>query len=149
MYTFRNHCDEEPELILDDDATKIIINTKGTEGEISDNLKAVIRYMDSGIVSSEYTKALDKEVGSVRSDEKVRPSFMLMSEALEEKVIFGGYKRIVMQIRRKLEKLSIEEMSDLFAVPADNCRSVIETIQAHPEWDDEQVAEEIYWDDMV
>ena len=72
IYTFRNRCDEDNGVLLEDDATKIIINTKGTIGDISDELKAVIQYLDSGVASTEYTKALDAEVESVKSDEKVR-----------------------------------------------------------------------------
>ena len=48
IYTFRNRCDEDYSIILPDEASKIIINTKGTIGDISDELRAVIQYMDSG-----------------------------------------------------------------------------------------------------
>ena len=47
-----------------------MINTKGNVGDIGDDLKAVIKYMDTGVASTEYTKALDAEVESVKSDEK-------------------------------------------------------------------------------
>ena len=68
IYTFKTRCEEEPDLLLQDEATKIIINTKGTTGDISDELKAVIQYLDSGITSNNFTKDLDKEVQSVRKE---------------------------------------------------------------------------------
>ena len=76
IYTFRNRCDEVFEVLLKDEATKIVINTKGNVGDIGDDLKAVIKYMDTAIASTEYTKALDAEVESVKSDEKVRMQYM-------------------------------------------------------------------------
>ena len=146
IYTFRNRCDEEPEETLNDEAVKIIINTKGTRGEISDELKAVIRYMDSGMITSDYTEALDAEVKSVKFDEKVRMSYMLMQEALMRERRAGGYQVFVRQIRRKHQQLNIADMAEMFDVSPDNCESVVETINEHPDWDDEQVAEVIWWD---
>ena len=46
IYTFQNHCNEDLSVVLKDEATKIIINTKGTVGNISNELKAVLMYMD-------------------------------------------------------------------------------------------------------
>lgn len=147
VYTFRNRCDEEPELILDDEAAKIVINTKGTVGEISEELKAVIRYMDSGITTSDYTEALHKEVNSVKRDEKVRMSYMLLREAYARERHFGGYEKSVMLIRQNRQNFSLSDMARIFVVSPDNCQSVIDLITAHPDWDDEQIAEEVYWDD--
>ena len=146
VYTFRNRCDEEPQEILDDEATKIVINTKGTVGAISDELRAVIRYMDSGLVSNEYTEELDTEVKSVKSDEKVRMSYMLLQEAFaiqRQNAVYGDKVRL---IRRKIRQLSVADMADMFEVSTENCISVIDTIKAHPDWNDERVAEEIDWD---
>jgi len=78
---------------------KIIINTKGTIGDISDELKAVIQYLDSGVASTEYTRALDAEVESVKSDEKVRMQYMLLMEAYAQHEELGAYKKVVSVIR--------------------------------------------------
>lgn len=147
IYTFATQCMEDQKVDFGDEATKIVINTKGTTGDISDELKAVIQYMDSGVISDDYTEALDAEVKSVKSDEKVRMSYMLLQEAFARERQFGIYKNNVRQIRRKIQQLSIADMADMFAVSVDNCKSVVGLINAHPDWDDEQVAEEIYWED--
>ena len=39
VYTFENVCREEPELLFSDGTTKVIVNTKGTKGAISEELK--------------------------------------------------------------------------------------------------------------
>lgn len=145
IYTFRNRCDEEPDIALSDDAVKIMINTKGTKGEISDELKAVIQYMDTGVASDEYTRALDAEVESVKSDEKVRMRYMLLAEAFARERSIGEYKRIVRQIRRKMDTVSTEEMADMFDISTEDCENAVKAIKAHPDWDDVQIAEEIDW----
>lgn len=145
IYTFRNRCDEDYSVVLDDEAAKIIINTKGTVGNISDELKAVIQYMDSGEATTEYTKSLDKEVATVKADEKFRRQYMLYMEALANEKNLGMHMAKVSQIRKSIKRLSTQEMADYFDVTEENCAAVINCIQEHPDWDDEQIAEEIYW----
>ena len=50
MYTFRNKCLEEPELELKDETTKIFLNATGRSGEINSDIKAFLRYVNSGKV---------------------------------------------------------------------------------------------------
>ena len=78
IYTFRNRSEQDYSVVLDDAATKIIINTNGTLGEVSPEFGAVIHYLNSGVFSDEYTKTLDKEVAAVKADEKVRREYMLL-----------------------------------------------------------------------
>ena len=147
IYTFRSRCDEEPELLLGDEAVKIIINTKGTLGNISDELKAVIKYMDSGIAASGYTEELNNEVAVIKNDEKVRREYMLLAEAFAMREILGEYKRVVSLIRKSLKKFNAHEMADVFDVSENDCKAVINCINEHPDWDNERIAEEIYWED--
>ena len=134
-------------MVLKDEATKIIINTKGTVGNISNELKAVLMYMDGGVATNKYTKDLDKEVVSVKSDEKVRMQYMLLMEAYAEQRLLGRGKTIVQTIRRMVDKLSLEQMAFFMDVSVSECEEVIELIKEHPDWDDEQIAMEIDWDD--
>ena len=147
IYTFRNRCDQDHSVILKDEATKIIINTKGTLGDVSPELGAVIQYLDSGVASTEYTKSLDKEVAAVKADEKVRREYMLLAEAYAMREETGEHKRVVAQIRKSLNRLSAQEMADYFDVTEQDCISVLDCIREHPDWDDRQIAKEVYWDD--
>ena len=147
IYTFRNRCDQDHSIILDDAAAKIIINTKGTLGEVSHELRAVIQYLDSGLASNEYTKSLDSEVAAVKADEKVRREYMLLMEAYAMREETGEHKRVVSQIRKSSNRLSPQEMADYFDVTEQDCVAVLDCIREHPDWDDRQIAEEVYWDD--
>lgn len=147
IYTFRNRCDEDFEILLKDEATKIVINTKGTVGDISDDLKAVIKYMDTGVASTDYTKALDAEVESIKSDEKVRMQYMLLMEAYAHERTLGDGRRVVRLVRRKTNKLSVEDMADMFDISLPECKSIVTLIAEHPDWDDEQIAERVDWEE--
>ena len=78
VYTFENVCREEPELLFSDGTTKVIVNTKGTKGEISEELKEVIRYLDDGTVSGQYSRELDEAVSAVKTSEDRRLEYMTM-----------------------------------------------------------------------
>lgn len=147
IYTFRNRCDEDNDVLLEDEATKIIINTKGTVGDISEDLKAVIQYLDSGVASTEYTKALDAEVESVKSDEKVRMQYMLLIEAYARERSMGAYQKVVSQIRDAVGVFTTKQLAKILKVKEKDCTAVIKCIEDHPDWDNERVAEEIDWED--
>lgn len=45
VYTIRNHCDEVPDLTYDDGARKIYLYTGGIEGNPSQSLKSMLKYI--------------------------------------------------------------------------------------------------------
>lgn len=146
-YTFRSQCEEDNAVLLDDGATKIILNTKGTVGDIGEDLRAVIQYLDSGVTSNDYTRALDAEVESVKSDEKVRLRYMLLMEAYARERRMGRYVTLISQIRDAVGDFTTKQLAGLLKVDEKDCAAAIACIEAHPEWDDEQVAEYIDWAD--
>jgi predicted transposase/invertase (TIGR01784 family) len=78
IYTFETVCREVPGLSLGDDAYKIVLNTSGTEGEISIELKEVILYLGSGKVTGAYSRELDEAVNAVKTNEDRRLEYMTM-----------------------------------------------------------------------
>ena len=78
IYTFENVCREEPDLKFDDDTYKIVVNTKGTRGEISAELREIIRYLDDEEITGEISRELDNAVKEVKSSEERRLEYMLL-----------------------------------------------------------------------
>ena len=72
---------------------------------------------------------------------------MLMVEAYARERSMGQSIRVVRQVRRKMNKVSIEEMADMFDITPAECEAVVDLIQAHPDWDNEQIAEEVEWEE--
>ena len=79
IYTFENTCREEPDLKFGDETYKIVINTKGTRGEISDELKEVIVYLDEGKITGAYSQELDDAVKAVKNSEERRLEYMMLT----------------------------------------------------------------------
>ena len=84
LYTFRERCDQDTNLKLNDGATKIFLSTKGTVNDVSSDIKAFLNYVDSGIISGRFVKQLDNAVNAVKNNKKARMDFMTFQMYLLE-----------------------------------------------------------------
>ena len=82
FYTFKRRCLENLELELPDEATTMLLNTKGSHGEISKDLKSFYDYVNNHIVTTDFTRQIDDEISYLKLDTKVRREYMLMEARL-------------------------------------------------------------------
>ena len=82
VYTFKKRCLENLELELQDEATTMLLNTKGKHGDISKDIKSFYDYVNNHIVTTDFTKQIDDEISYLKLDTKVRREFMLMEARL-------------------------------------------------------------------
>ena len=82
VYTFKKRCLENLELELPDEATTMLLNTKGTHGDISKDLKSFYDYVNNHIVTTDFTRQIDDEISYLKLDTKVRREYMLMEARL-------------------------------------------------------------------
>ena len=146
VYTFENTCREVPGLLFGDETVKVIVNTRGEIGEISEELKEVIRYLNDGTVTGQYSQELDTAVSAVKSNEERRLEYMTLAmhdmeireEALEEGLEKGREegreegriegreegeeKATVSNLRTVMKKmkLSAEKAMDFMDIPAED-----------------------------
>jgi len=45
IYTFRNVCQEEPDIVLEDGATRIFLNARGILDDVDDDIKDFLHYL--------------------------------------------------------------------------------------------------------
>ncbi len=100
VYRFENRCIEEPELPFGDETVKVIVNTKGTAGAVNDELQEVIRYLDSGTVSGDFSRELGDAVNHVKSSEERRHEYMIMM-LREQELIEQGREQGLVQGREQ------------------------------------------------
>ena len=141
--TSQNLCREDPSIALGDDATRIILNTKGSVGEISDELRGLLRYMDGCQPDDDYTRKLDSAVADVRADEKWRREYMVLNELIRDNKRLGGYTRSVAQARKLRKRYAQDELAEICLVSPELLKTILDTIDTHPDWDDEQIAENV------
>ncbi len=143
VYTFENRCREDSSIALGDDATKLVLNTKGTVGEISDELKALLRYMDGMEPDSDYTKDLSRAVTEIKADEEWRREFMVMNELIRSRERIAEHRRSIAQARKFRGRFNTDELAEICFISPEALKTILGAIDAHPDWDDEQIAENI------
>ncbi len=93
IYTFENRCIQNLNLVLGDETTKIILNTKGTMNDVSPEMKRLLDYIDGKTATDMFTKELDTAVRDVRNNEKWRVEYMTLEmrykELLEQGIDIG------------------------------------------------------------
>ena len=119
-----------PGLPFGDETVKVIVNTREEIGEISEDLKEVIRYLNDGTVTGQYSQELDTAVSAVKSNEERRLEYMTLAmhdmeireEALEEGMEKGKDEMAVSSLRTimKKMKLSAEGAMDFMDIPAED-----------------------------
>ena len=146
VYTFENRCCEDTSIVLGDEATKIILNTKGSEGEISQDLKDLLRFMGGHAPESRYAKALNDAVADIRKDEKWRREFMVLVERDRANQRLGERRRCVSIVRHSKNTEDSQILSRILMIQPNTLQEILSAIEKHPEWDDEQAAEHVEFD---
>ena len=126
IYTFKKRCLEDLELEYPDEATTILLNTKGTHGKVSKDIKSFFEYVNKHIVTSEFTQEIAEEIVQIKGDEKARLEYMSLktfvqdnryeaySEGLSEGFAKGENKEKIATAKRMLMKgnRSLEEIAE-------------------------------------
>lgn len=125
IYTFRERCDQDYSLSLNDGAIKIFLSTKGTVDDVSADVKAFLNYVDSGIIKGKFVKKLDVAVQAVKSNQKARLEYMTYQMALLESKLegeeSGREKNLIENLKAVMKKLNFtaEKAMDFLDVPQD------------------------------
>ena len=146
IYTFENVCKEYPQLVLKDGTIKIVLNTKGTADDVSEDIKELLHFFGGDEPKSDLTRMLDEEVKSVKSSEKWRRDFMLLWERDNDNIELGEVKNRVSQIR-SLDESEIETASRFLKCDATTIKYILSLIADNPEMDDKEIAQ-IYINQM-
>ena len=75
-YTFMNTCQELPDLKLEDGTQIVFLNTKGTIGDISEDTKAFLDYIEGQTSDNPFIEELEEEVMRVKSNGEWRRQYM-------------------------------------------------------------------------
>ena len=113
IYTIRNHCEEEPSIPYDDGATKIFLYTKGTEGNPSQALKDMLKYIEKSTddnVTNQDIASIQELVNKVKHKKEVGINYMKsweMEELARKQGYHSGFDDGTNQMQEKLNQLTL------------------------------------------
>ena len=79
VYTVKNQCVEAPDMEYEDGIRRIYLYTKGTEGNPSQELRDMLKYMENSIaenVTNADIRAIHEQVDAVKQDKEVGVQYM-------------------------------------------------------------------------
>ena len=84
MYTFRNYCEEDRDLLLNDGTTKLFLSSEGTMDDVSPAILVFLQYMNGIKVSDSFVTELDEYIKEIKTKEEERVSYMTYEMKLRE-----------------------------------------------------------------
>ena len=148
-YTFRAVCEEEPGCVLEDGATRIFLNTRGTnDDEVSQELAEFLHYVEHTTdeaaehAGSERIRRIHDRVRKVRNSEEVGVKYMqaweekyyekeeARKEGLQEGLQNGARNKLKDQVKKKLEKgKTVEEIADALEETEEMIQELIQELE--------------------
>ena len=152
-YTFRAVCEEEPGCVLEDGATRIFLNTRGTnDDEVSAELAEFLHYVEHTTdeaaehAGSERIRRIHDRVRKVRNSEEVGVKYMQaweekyyekeearregLQEGFQEGLQKGLQKGLKDLVKKKLERgKSVEEIADALEENEDMILELIKELE--------------------
>lgn len=125
VYTFRARCEEEPECLLEDSATRIFLNTRGeNDEEVPRELAEFLHYLEettderAASTDSQRIKRIHRRVRKVRLSEEVGVKYMQAWEERyyerEEGKEEGAHNKLRELAAKKYRKgMSVKEIAEL------------------------------------
>jgi predicted transposase/invertase (TIGR01784 family) len=127
-YTFQNVCLEDNSIILNDEAQKIILSTKGIMKDLDDELLEFLEYVEDSTeetiknTKGSLVKNIHKRVKEVKEDKSVEVEFMTLLERDREKIEEAIRELILKQYSKGL---SIEYIAEINEFDVEYVREVV------------------------
>lgn len=78
IYSFENYCNENKNIKMNDGTYKIIVNVRAWEMAEDSDLRALLKYMDDSIVTSEVTKEIEMATVRIKKDDIITEEYVSM-----------------------------------------------------------------------
>ena len=104
----------------------MLLNTKGTHGDISKDIKSFYDYVNNHIVNSDFTKQIDDEISYLKLDTKVRREYMLMEARLLDERREGEAKANIATAKRLISMgLSVQDIAKATTLPIEKIEELM------------------------
>ena len=131
-YTFQNVCLEDNSILLNDEAQKIILNTKGIMKDLSEELLEFLKYVENSTndtaknAKGNLVRSIHKRVQEVKNDDSMEAEYMTLLERDREKIEEGKDEERKLTIMKQYNKgLSIEYIAEINEFDVEYVRDVV------------------------
>ncbi len=118
IYSFENCCMEDQSLKLNDETTKIFLNTRGVMDDVDEEMKELLSYVENSTdtyvaqTKSELVHQLHDRVNRIKQDKRLEVEYMTLLEIKEREL----QKGIKIGIEQGIEQREIEIAKNLLDI---------------------------------
>lgn len=130
MYTFENRCNEEYSLVLDDETTKIFLNTTGTILDVDEEMLEFLAYVENSTdaianrAKSKLVKEINEKVSHIKQDKSMEVEYMTLLERDREKYEEGKEEGKLEAAKALLDLLDDEIIAERIGIPLDEVKEL-------------------------
>jgi len=134
-YTFKNICKENPKIELKDETSKIIFNSLAYDTENNLEISAFLKYINTKIPTTDFTKKLNMLVEESKINNKFRNEYLAMNlhdRDITKKAFQEGAEQKAIETAKNLltMNLSLEQIAQATSLPLEKIQELEkETIQ--------------------
>ena len=148
IYTIRNRCEELPDMPYDDGACTIFLYTRGKLGNIPQQLRELLEYMEQTSeekASNDELKEIHRMVDMVKKNEEVSKEYMKIYEKEQMLLRQGKAEEKIDLVCKKLIKgKSVEQIADDLEDTVENIARICEVANGFaPDYDIEKIRMEL------
>ena len=103
-------CKEDNRICLQDGDRKIIVNVNGYESAESEELRGFLEYIQTGKVTTKYTRRIDDMIRTIKVSEQMRKEYRILPAVIMDAIDEGlqqGLQQKAVQAARNLKQLGI------------------------------------------
>ena len=110
IYTFKNRCMEDADILLEDETSKVFLNTEGTMADVDEEMLEFLGYIQNSNddyvahTKSNLVKTIHEKVVAVKQDQKMEVEYMTLLERDRLKFEEGMEQGIEKGIEQGIEK---------------------------------------------
>ena len=123
IYSFENYCIEDQSLKLNDETTKIFLNTRGVMDDVDEEMKELLSYVENSTdtyvaqTKSELVHQLHDRVNRIKQDKRLEVEYMTLLEIkereLQKGIKIGIEQGIELGIEQGIEQGKEEEKVEI------------------------------------
>ena len=117
IYTFKNRCMEDADILLEDETSKVFLNTEGTMEDVDEEMLEFLGYIQNSNdeyvahTKSNLVKTIHEKVVSVKQDQKMEVEYMTLLERDRlkfEEGIEKGERTKALEVAKNLLEIGME-----------------------------------------
>lgn len=115
-------------MTLNNDAVKIVLNTKGTIDDVSPEMKRILDYIEGKGASDTFTRELENAVQSVRQNEDWRRDYMTLQQEYQERFQEGKIEGKIELLAHDFH-LTVPEIAEKLLLSEDEVQRILDHLQ--------------------